>query len=142
MQAFYDCTKELGLRSTKQRETIAKVVHDSKAHQNAETILEKSRVVDESISLATVYRTLKLLQECGLVQAHRFGDAEATYECSMDEKEHHDHLICTQCNSIVEFMNDDIERLQNEVAKSMGFRIFYHKMELYGLCTACMGQHE
>jgi len=137
MDKFYENTQKMGFRATKQRSAIAKVVTEAKGHQTAEEVLDASRLIDKSVSLATVYRTLKMLQECGLVNMHHFGDAQAKFEVVSSENDHHDHLICTSCNQITEFVNDKIENLQLEVAKAHKFHLLHHKMELYGICLEC-----
>lgn len=129
----------LGLRTTKQREAVANVVAVGPGHLTAEEILEGARQIDPALSLATVYRTLKSLQEAGLVIAHHFGDLQAKYEPSFgaDKDRHHDHLICTKCQGVEEFVNDEIEKLQEDVALSYGFFIQEHKLEIYGICHGC-----
>ena len=91
---------------------------------------------DPRVSVATVYRTMKLLGESGLAHARNFGDGQTRYEPAIG-RDHHDHLICTRCGTIIEFENDQIERMQDAVARRHGFKVTSHKMELYGLCKAC-----
>jgi Fur family transcriptional regulator, ferric uptake regulator len=98
--------------------------------------LSKVREQDSKVSMATVYRTMKLLSECGLAHARNFGDGQTRYEAAIG-RHHHDHLICTQCGTIIEFENNRIEALQEMVARRHGFRVTSHKMELYGLCRSC-----
>ncbi|HXW52762.1 MAG TPA: Fur family transcriptional regulator [Myxococcota bacterium] len=129
--------KCLGLKPTKQRVVICQVFFSQSGHRSAEDILKEARLLDAKVSLATVYRTLKLLQENGLAESHNFQDSQALFEPKLDDDHHHDHLICTSCGHIVEFVDDNIERLQLEVAESQGFLITSHKMELYGLCKDC-----
>lgn len=125
---------EKGLKSTRQRNLIVETFFAAGGHLNVEELLARVRESDPRISAATVYRTMKLLTECGLAHAHHFGDGQTRYETA---GEHHDHLICTRCGVIVEFENEAIERLQLEVAKTHGFVVNDHKMELYGLCSKC-----
>lgn len=127
---------EQGLKNTRQRELIARAVFEAEGHLNVEEIYSRVRRMDEKIGYSTVYRTLRLLKESGLVSERHFGDGGARYEVSV-EGEHHDHLICTNCNKIVEFENDDIEALQEQVARRHGFKISSHKHEIYGLCEDC-----
>jgi Fur family ferric uptake transcriptional regulator len=131
-----------GLKFTRQRELIAEVIFQAGGHLTVEDLLEHVREQDPQISLATVYRTMKLLTECGLADAHRFGDRHVRYEPSEGEDEHHDHIICTDCGKIVEFYNDDLETLQEQIAEGHGFRLTEHRMELYGQCTtpSCDGK--
>lgn len=126
-----------GLKFTRQRELIADVFFKAGGHLKVEDLLERVRAIDPQVSLATVYRTMKLLTECGLASPHRFGDRITRYEPSEGDQEHHDHLICTSCERIVEFCNERIEALQDEVAEEHGFRVTHHRMELYGVCAAC-----
>ena len=126
-----------GLKFTRQREVIAETFFRSGGHLKVEDLLERAREVDPQVSLATVYRTMKLLTECGLASPHRFGDRHTRYEPAEGEDEHHDHLICTACQRIVEFYDPRIEALQEQVAAANGFRVTSHRMELYGICDAC-----
>ena len=135
--ALREKARRSGLKLTKQREVILEVFFSQSGHASAEDILFSARAKDERVSLATVYRTLKLLQEYGLAEAHNFKDGQALFEPCLDKDDHHDHLICTRCGRIVEFVDPKIERLQIKNAKEHGFLITSHKMELYGLCRSC-----
>lgn len=128
--------KLMGIKLTKQREAICRAFFAQEGHRTAEEILQDARALDAKVSLATVYRTLKILQENGLLLSHNFQDDQALFEPRFDD-EHHDHLICTSCGKIVEFMNLEMEKLQMHIAKSHGFSITDHKMEIYGLCKSC-----
>lgn len=133
-----DYISEHGLKSSRQREIIAEVFFEAGGHLKVEELLERVRAVDPKIGQATVYRTMKLLTKCGLAQPRHFGDGHTRYEpVAPDDEEHHDHLICEACGRILEFMDERIERLQEEVAKAHGFSVTHHRMELYGLCGAC-----
>jgi len=127
---------EKGLKSTRQRGLIIDTFFDTGGHLSVEDLWAKVRVQDVKVSVATVYRTMKLLNECGLAHARNFGDGQTRYEPAVG-KHHHDHLICTRCGTIIEFENDRIEALQDVVARKHGFRVTSHKMELYGLCRNC-----
>jgi Fur family transcriptional regulator, ferric uptake regulator len=126
-----------GLKASRQRDTIAEVFFNAGGHMRVEELLAAVRKVDPRVSQATVYRTLKLLTDCGLAEPRRFSDGQTRYEASDRGGEHHDHLICTRCGKIVEFKNDRIEVLQEKVAGEHGFTVTHHKMELYGLCADC-----
>lgn len=128
--------KRSGQKLTKQRETICEVFFAQEGHRRAEEILSEARSVDPQVSLATVYRTLKLLLDYGFANAHNFQDDRTLFEPSFGV-DHHDHLICTQCSVILEFVDQEIEDLQNKVAEANGFIVTNHKMELYGLCSKC-----
>lgn len=134
LETLKDYVAKNGLKFTRQRELIAEVFFKSAGHLKVEDLLERVREQDPQVSLATVYRTMKLLTECGLAEPHRFHDGHTRYEPSESDEEHHDHLICTECGRIVEFYNSDIERLQEQIAASFGFEVLHHRMELYGTC--------
>lgn len=137
VKVLREYSQQVGLKNTRQRDIIAEEFFKRNAHLSADEVLEYARKIDARVSLATVYRTLKLLQDCGLARVHHFGDGQARYEPVVDKREHHDHLICTKCGKIVEFFNQKIEQLQELVAKEHGFLVTNHKMELYGLCRSC-----
>ena len=127
---------EHGLKSTRQRSLIIETFFATPGHLSVEELWSRVRKLDQKVSVATVYRTMKLLSDCGLAHARNFGDGQTRYEAAVG-KHHHDHLICTRCGAIVEFENDKIEALQDQVAKKHGFVVTSHKMELYGLCRNC-----
>jgi len=127
---------EKGLKSTRQRDLIADTFLGQQGHLNVEELLEAVRGLDGRISAATVYRTMKLLTECGLADARRFDDGQTRYEPAIG-RHHHDHLICKRCHAIIEFEDDRIEALQQAVARRHGFLVTNHKLELYGLCAQC-----
>jgi Fur family ferric uptake transcriptional regulator len=126
------------MKLTRQREIILRAFLESESHMSAEELYRRVSHEDSSIGLATVYRTLNLLVECGLAQRQQFGEGERRYE-SVLEHEHHDHLVCTRCGAIAEFYSPDVERLLDELGRERRFRIFNHRLELYGLCSACQG---
>lgn len=125
-----------GLRSTEQRRLIVDTFFASPAHITIEELLGVVRSADPRVGYATVYRTLKLLAECGVANERQFGDGLTRYELA-DGDTHHDHLICIECQGITEFEEPAIETLQDEVAKRHGFHLRSHKHELYGTCAAC-----
>ena len=127
---------ERGLKSTRQRALIVDTFFQAGGHVSVEDVWSRVRKLDARVSVATVYRTMKLLAESGLAHARNFGDGQTRYEAAVG-RHHHDHLICTRCGTIVEFENDRIEALQDKVARKHGFRVTSHKMELYGLCESC-----
>ena len=129
-----------GLRSTSQRRVVTDTFFRAHGrHLSIEDLLAMVRKRDPKVGYATIYRTLKLLAECGLANERHFGDGVTRYEIAHEE-EHHDHLICTSCNCIIEFEDDRIEKLQEQVAKRHGFVVSSHKHELYGLCSTCVGE--
>jgi len=125
-----------GLRSTDQRRLIVETFFKAPNHVSIEELLAQVRTQDPKVGYATVYRTLKLLTECGVAFERRFGDGLARYELA-DDASHHDHLICIDCGAIVEFEEPRIETLQEGVAKQHGFELRSHKHELYGVCADC-----
>jgi Fur family ferric uptake transcriptional regulator len=137
VEAFQSRLAKNGLRSTRQREIIARAFFSGgHRHVTIDELLLDARAEDQRIGYATVYRTLKLLVECNMAKARRFGDTQTRYE-PFEEGSHHDHLICTSCGLIVEFENETIEELQEDVAREHGYSISHHKMELYGHCRGC-----
>ena len=130
--------EQRGLRNTRQREVLTEIFFAAKGHLSLEELLGLAKQRDGGIGYATVYRTLKLLTELGLAHERQFSDGHLRYEAADDL--HHDHLICTRCGLIVEFEEDEIERLQEEVALRHGFRLASHRMELYGVCRNCLSQ--
>jgi Fur family ferric uptake transcriptional regulator len=129
---------ENGLKSSRQREVIAETFFKAGGHLRVEELLDRVRAIDSRIGQATVYRTMKLLTQCGLAEAHQFGDGHTVYEPVEEPEEHHDHLICTKCGAIVEFYSEKIEALQSDIARQHGYAVTSHKMELYGICPTCL----
>jgi len=116
---------------TNQRLTIARSFFDSNAHVTVDELYDIVRAVDDRIGHATVYRTLRFLDEAGLAESHRFGGGKLRYEI---QQHHHDHIICVDCGHIREFENETIEDLQEEIAKQHGFKLQSHRMEIYAVC--------
>lgn len=132
MRFSHDITtlcKEHGLRLTSPRRVIMQVLSESDDHPDAVELHRRATRIDPSIAIATVYRTLNLLQEKGILEKHTFGDGRARFESA--EREHHDHLINVETGDVVEFRSDEIERLQEEIARKHGFEIVSHKLEIY-----------
>ena len=126
-----------GLRSTAQRRLIVDAFFEGAPHMTIEDLLNEVRVHDKGIGYATVYRTLKLLAECGVASERKFGDGLSRYELADDASAHHDHLICTSCGKITEFEEPRIEALQDEIAAQHRFTLTSHKHEMYGICAEC-----
>ncbi|OGP20966.1 MAG: transcriptional repressor [Deltaproteobacteria bacterium GWA2_55_10] len=133
LKSFIDAK---GLKSTSQRDFIAETFFKTNTHISLDELLSKVRKKTPNIGYATVYRTMKLLSECGLAIARQFGDGQTRYE-NLPEDGHHDHIICIKCAKIAEFQNPKIEQLQIEAAKKLGFTVVNHKLELYGYCPDC-----
>jgi len=121
---------EKGLKMTGQRRVIARVLSDSGDHPDANEVFRRAILIDPHISLATVYRTVRVLEEKNVLERHDFGDGRARYEESGNE--HHDHLIDLKSGRVIEFHNDKIEKLQKLVAEELGFDLVGHRLELYG----------
>ena len=124
------CT-EKGLKMTEQRRVIARVLSGSADHPDVEQLYERAVKLDPHISIATVYRTVKLFEEAGILERHDFGKGRARYEERSDD--HHDHLIDVKTGTVIEFVDEEIERLQAEVARRLGYRLVGHRMELYAV---------
>ena len=123
------CVKK-GVRLTDQRKLVAKVMSESKDHPDVDELHKRVNKLDSKISIATVYRTVKLFEESGIVAKHDFKGNKARYEEA--PKEHHDHLIDVNTGEITEFVNEDIEKLQQKVAEKLGYKLVDHRLELYG----------
>lgn len=119
------------LRMTDQRRVIASVLQDSADHPDVEELYARASAVDPKISIATVYRTVKLFEESGILEKHEFGDGRARYETA--DRDHHDHLIDLQSGEVIEFVDPDIEALQEKIAAKLGYRLKGHRLELYGV---------
>ena len=123
------CLKK-GLRLTDQRKLIAKAMSESSDHPDVDELHKRVSKLDSKVSIATVYRTVKLFEEAGIVAKHDFKGTKARYEQATQE--HHDHLIDVNTGEIIEFVNEDIEKLQNKVAEKLGYKLVDHRLELYG----------
>ena len=123
------CIKK-GVRLTDQRKLVAKVMSESEDHPDVDELHKRVSKLDSKVSIATVYRTVKLFEEAGIVAKHDFKGNKARYEQA--PKEHHDHLIDINTGEITEFVNDDIEKLQKQVAEKLGYKLVDHRLELYG----------
>ncbi len=122
-----------GLRMTEQRRTIAAVLEAATDHPDVEELYKRAAAADPRISLATVYRTVKLLEETGILEKHEFGDGRARYENA--DQDHHDHLIDMQSGEVIEFLDPEIEALQEKIAAKLGYKLIGHRLELYGTKT-------
>ena len=122
---------ERGLRITEQRRVIARVLSESEDHPDVEKLHERAMKVDPRISIATVYRTVRLFEEAGILDRHDFGDGRARYEAAPEA--HHDHLIDVETGNVLEFVDPELEALQKLIAERLGFRLVDHRMELYGV---------
>ncbi len=121
---------ERGLRMTDQRRVIAQVLARSEDHPDAEELYARAAAVDAKISLATVYRTVRLFSDAGIIETHDFRDGRARYETA--DAEHHDHLIDVSTGDVIEFVDEEIEALQHKIAEKLGYELVDHRLELYG----------
>ena len=119
------------MKMTEQRRVIARVLSDSSDHPDVEEVHRRAAGVDSHISIATVYRTMRLFEDAGIVKRHEFGDGRARYEEAVES--HHDHLIDIRSGKVIEFRSDEIEHLQHEIAKKHGFKLVSHRLELFAV---------
>ena len=122
---------EKGLRITEQRRVIARVLSEAEDHPDVEALHARAAAIDPGISIATVYRTVRLFEEAGILERHDFGDGRARYEAAPEA--HHDHLIDVETGKVIEFVDPELEALQKTIAEKLGFRLVDHRMELYGV---------
>lgn len=120
-----------GMRMTEQRRVIARVLSGADDHPDVEELHRRAAAIDDNISISTVYRTVKMLEDAGIIERHDFGDGRARYEQMPDE--HHDHLIDLRSGKVIEFRSEEIEKLQEEIARRLGFRLRGHRLELYAV---------
>ncbi len=124
------CTQR-GLRITDQRRVIARVLSDAQDHPDVEALHERASAIDPRISIATVYRTVRLFEEAGILDRHDFGDGRSRYEAAPEA--HHDHLIDVETGRVIEFVDPELEALQRLIAEKLGYRLVDHRLELYGV---------
>ena len=120
-----------GLRMTEQRRIVARVIEGSDDHPDVEELYRRASAIDPRISIATVYRTVKLLEDIGIIERHEFRDGRSRYEASSED--HHDHLIDLKSGNVIEFQSEEIEKLQEEIARKLGFKLVDHRLELYAV---------
>ena len=137
MRLFEQALRERGLKSTAQRDDIARVFFATEKHVSIDELYRAVRKVSPRVGYATVYRTLKLLKEVGLAAERHFDDGQARFEPVEADAQQHDHIICERCGKIVEFASEELERLQDRIGRFLGFVVGRHRMELYGICAAC-----
>lgn len=142
LERFQQLLKESSLKFTKQRELVLKILYENDGHFTPEDIynLIKSKYPDINIGIATIYRTLTLLEESGIVNSISFGSKGKKYEIGL--KAHHDHLICIECGRLIEFQDETIEELQEEIAKKFNFKMTDHIMNITGICEACQARQK
>lgn len=129
-----------GMKMTEQRRLIARVLSESLDHPDVEEVYRRAAELDQNVSIATVYRTVRLFEEAGILERHDFGDGRARYEETRED--HHDHLIDVRNGKVIEFSNEKIERMQREVARELGFDLVGHRLELYGVPLEGMDEED
>ena len=122
--------KKVGIRMTGQRKLIITVLQKSEDHPDVEELFKRANAINHKVSIATVYRTVRLLQDAGLLSRLEFNDGKSRFEDAV--RKHHDHLIDIESGEVIEFMDDEIEKIQNKIAERLGFNLVGHKLELYG----------
>jgi Fur family ferric uptake transcriptional regulator len=135
--AFRKALREKNLKSTAQRDDIAGVFFASHRHMSVDELYREVRKINPRVGYATVYRTIKLLKDCGLADEQHFVDGQTRFENTDAGEQHHDHVICDRCGRIVEFSDEPLERLQEDIAARLGFVLARHRLELYGICREC-----
>src|SRR5499427_1733411 len=133
---FHNHLRRVGLKHTEQRDAILRAFLDTREHLSTDELFRLVRKKDERIGFTTVYRTLKLLAECGLASEVAFNDGIARYEHQYNRRNHH-HMVCTECGSSVEFFSTDIERIEREVGRKHKYLTTRHTFQIYGVCDAC-----
>ncbi|VAW01081.1 Ferric uptake regulation protein FUR [hydrothermal vent metagenome] len=119
------------MRMTGQRRIIAQILSEAEDHPDAEVLYRRASRLDAKISLATIYRTVRLFEEAGVIEKHDFGEGRSRFETVPDD--HHDHLVDIKSGEVIEFVDDEIEQLQIEIAKKLGYQLVDHRLELYGI---------
>lgn len=130
-ESLEDICLAKGLKMTGQRRTIARALSASSDHPDVELLYQRANAIDSNISIATVYRTVKLFEESGIIERHDFGDGRARYETLSES--HHDHLIDLKSGKVIEFSNEQIEKLQETIARELGYKLVDHRLELYAV---------
>ena len=130
LETISERCKKVGIRLTGQRRLIIKVLEDSKDHPDVETLFERANKIDSKVSIATVYRTVKILKNAGILEKLEFNDGRSRFEDAV--RKHHDHLIDLDTGKVIEFIDEEIEHIQNKIASKLGYKLIGHKLELYG----------
>ena len=130
LETISERCKKAGIRLTGQRRLIIKVLEDSKDHPDVETLFERANKIDSKVSIATVYRTVKILKNAGILEKLEFNDGRSRFEDAV--RKHHDHLIDLDTGKVIEFIDEEIEHIQKKIASKLGYKLIGHKLELYG----------
>ena len=138
---FHEHLKRARLKKTAQRDAILEVFLDTEGHVSSEELYALVKAKDPTVGFTTVYRTLKLLKECGLARELESYDGRTLYEHHYKHS-HHDHLICIQCGALIEFYNEEIERMQDEIARRYRFKALHHSHRIFGTCAKCQKEEK
>ena len=130
LETISERCKKVGIRLTGQRRLIISVLEDSKDHPDVETLFERANKIDNKVSIATVYRTVKVLKNAGILEKLEFNDGRSRFEDAV--RKHHDHLIDLDTGKVIEFIDEEIEHIQKKIASKLGYELIGHKLELYG----------
>ena len=130
LETISERCKKVGIRLTGQRRLIIRVLEDSKDHPDVETLFERANKIDSKVSIATVYRTVKVLKNAGILEKLEFNDGRSRFEDAV--RKHHDHLIDLDTGKVIEFIDEEIEHIQKKIASKLGYELIGHKLELYG----------
>ena len=130
LETISERCKKVGIRLTGQRRLIISVLEDSKDHPDVETLFERANKIDNKVSIATVYRTVKVLKNAGILEKLEFNDGRSRFEDAV--RKHHDHLIDLDTGKVIEFIDEEIEHIQKKIASKLGYKLIGHKLELYG----------
>ena len=130
LETISERCKKVGIRLTGQRRLIISVLEDSKDHPDVETLFERANKIDSKVSIATVYRTVKVLKNAGILEKLEFNDGRSRFEDAV--RKHHDHLIDLDTGKVIEFIDEEIEHIQKKIASKLGYELIGHKLELYG----------
>ena len=141
IQIFHEHLKRARLKRTSQRDLILDVFLDTEGHVSSEDLYTIVKAKDQTVGFTTVYRTLKLLKECGLARELEFHDGRMLYEHEYKHT-HHDHLICTECGALIEFYNEEIEKLQDQITRRYKFKPMRHSHRIFGICADCQRAHK
>ncbi len=140
-EIFLEHLKKAGFKKTTQRDVILEVFLKTEGHLSAEDLYSLVKEEDPSVGFTTVYRTLKLMAECGLAREEGMGDGRKRYEHNYNHP-HHDHLICTECGELIEFYSETIEKKQDEIADFYNFKPTRHSLRIWGICSACQTRNQ
>lgn len=139
-QSLVELCREKGINPTPKRKVILEILENTPGHPDVDTVYRMAKKKDPALGQATVYRTLRLMRESGVIRGHSFGQDHTHFESPT--KQHHDHLICDRCGKIEEFVSNDLEKMQEKVAKSHKFEMISHRLDIHGICLVCAAKEK